>query len=195
MLLHRPSDAKVRKFLSTQSRLPFSYSEAGSTRNPSALPAGYPINHYRGKLGAGREAFQRAVAAMRVWKMYSLSWTNLCWPETEIKEGAVVAVLATHFGLWSLNACRIIYTLEESTEPHRYGFAFGTLPAHVVEGEERFTVEWGGGSNEVSYELLAFARPRPWIARIGYPLVRAVQRRFAEESFEAMKRAVNQECT
>jgi uncharacterized protein (UPF0548 family) len=195
MFLHRPSDAEVREFLATQSRLPFSYRVVGATRNPSAPPAGYPINHYRGKLGTGQEAFQRAVAAMRAWKMYSLNWTTLCWPETEINEGAVVAVLANHFGLWSLNACRIVYTLEEEGQQHRYGFAIGTLPGHVEEGEERFMIEWDDGSNEVSYELLAFARPRPWIARIGYPFVRAVQRRFAEESFEAMKRAVNQECT
>jgi uncharacterized protein (UPF0548 family) len=124
--------------------------------------------------------------------MYSLSWTKLCWPDTEIKEGAVVAVLVTHFGLWSLNACRVIYTLEEEGQTYRYGFAFGTLPGHVEEGEERFIVEWNCESNEVAYELFAFARPKSLLARIGYPFVRSVQRRFATDSFEAMKQAVNQ---
>lgn len=189
MLLRQPSDAEVREFLAVQSELPFSYREVGATRDSSNPPAGYPINHYRAKLGTGRETFNRAVAALRSWKMYSLDWTKLCWPETEIRKGAVVAVLARHFGLWSLNACRIIYTLEEDGRTNRCGFAFGTLPGHVEEGEERFTVEWDSESDEVSYELFAFARPKPWIAKLGYPLVRVVQRRFAVESFAAMERA------
>jgi len=66
------------------------------------------------------------------------------------------------------------------------------LPGHIEEGEERFTVEWNSESDEVSYELFAFARPKPLMAKIGYPLVRSVQRRFAVDSFAAMKRAVNQ---
>ena len=123
--------------------------------------------------------------------MYGLDWTELCWPDTPVREGEVVGVLAHHLGLWSLNACRIIYTLEEEEgNSRRRGFAFGTLPGHVEEGEERFTVELDGESDEVSDELFAFARPKPLLAKIGYPLVRALQRRFAEDSYAAMKRAV-----
>ena len=191
MLLHKPTDVEVHEFLAAQSELPFSYREVGATRDLLTTPAGYPINRYRGKLGAGQAMFKKAVEAVRSWEMYSLGWTKLCWPETEIKEGAVVAVVANHFALWSLNACRIIYTLEDVGRMNRYGFAFGTLPGHIEEGEERFTVEWNSESDEVSYELFAFARPKPLMAKIGYPLVRSVQRRFAIDSFAAMKRAVN----
>ena len=64
-----------------------------------------------------------------------------CWPDAPITEGTVVGVLGRHFGVWSLNACRIVYVIEEQASPlRRYGFAFGTLPAHVERGEERFTV-------------------------------------------------------
>jgi uncharacterized protein (UPF0548 family) len=129
---------------------------------------------------------------MRAWEMYSLDWTKLCWPDTPIREGEVVGVLAHHLGLWSLNACRIIYTLEEETgDLRRAGFAFGTLPGHVEEGEERFTVELKGESGEVSYELFAFARPKPLVAKMAYPIVRALQKRFAQDSCAAMRRAVN----
>jgi uncharacterized protein (UPF0548 family) len=51
-----------------------------------------------------------------------------------------VGVLGRHFGVWSLNACRIAYVIEEVPSLRRYGFAFGTLPGHVERGEERFTV-------------------------------------------------------
>lgn len=102
-----------------------------------------------------------------------------------------MAVLAKHFGFWSLNACRIIYTIEEENDSPRYGFAFGTLPGHVEEGEERFTVEWNRNEDAVWYELLSFARPKPLLAKLGYPLVRLVQKRFAVSSCDAMRQAVN----
>jgi uncharacterized protein (UPF0548 family) len=192
MLLHQPTEAEVRAFLAAQSKLSFSYPEVGATRAPSNPPAGYPINHYRGKLGTGAEDYRKALTALRSWRMYSLSWTKLYWPETEIKEGAVVAILAKHFGLWWLNACRVIYAFADDDGSHRSGFAFGTLPGHVETGEERFMVEWDDESDEVFYELLAFARPKLLIAKMAHPLLRSAQRRFAQDSFAAMKRSVNQ---
>jgi hypothetical protein len=122
--------------------------------------------------------------------MYELGWTKLCWPDAPIAEGTVVGVLGRHFGLWSLNACRIAYTIEEEV-PHlmRYGFAFGTLPGHVEQGEERFTVEWRRVDDSVSYEVFAFARPAHPLARVGPPFVQMVQRRFAAASLRAMAAA------
>ena len=187
MLLRKPTDVEIRDFIARQSKLPFSYREVGASRQQKP-PAGYPINHYKGRLGTGREVFDKAVAAMRSWEMYRLGWTKLYWPDTPIKEGEVVAILARHFGLWSLNACRIIYTLEEEGNPRRFGFAFGTLPGHVEEGEERFTVELE--DETVWYKLFAFARPKALIAKIAYPLVSSIQSRFAANSFEAMKQSI-----
>jgi uncharacterized protein (UPF0548 family) len=43
-----------------------------------------------------------------------------------------VGVLGRHFGLWSLNACRIVYVIEEEASLlRRYGFAFAR-PAHPL---------------------------------------------------------------
>jgi uncharacterized protein (UPF0548 family) len=41
------------------------------------------------------------------------------------------------------------------------------------------------------YDILAFSRPRQMLARIGYPLSRLLQKRFAEGSKAAMLEAVN----
>lgn len=191
MLLLKPSADEIGQFIKAQSKLPFSYMEVGATRERKP-PAGYPINHYRSMLGTGYRTFECAVAALRSWEMYNLSWTKLYYPETPVKAGEVVAVLARHLGFWSLNACRIIYTLEEKGEIYRNGFAFGTLPGHVEEGEERFTVEWERETDAVWYELFAFARPKLWLAKLGSPLVRLIQRQFASNSFDAMMRAVSQ---
>jgi uncharacterized protein (UPF0548 family) len=93
-------------------------------------------------------------------------------------------------GLWSLNACRIVYVVKEQ---RRFGFAYGTLPAHAESGEERFTVEWRQEDNSVWYDILAFSRPRELLSRLGCPFVRKLQKRFARESAVAMLRAVAQD--
>ena len=190
ILLRKPSDARIGRFLDDQRSLPFSYPEVGASRD--GAPPGYPVNQLRGRLGVGPEMFARAVEALRRWRMYETGWTKLCWPDAPITGGTVVGVLGRHFGLWSLNACRIVYVIEEEASLlRRYGFAFGTLPAHVERGEERFTVEWHRADDSVSYEVFAFARPAHPLARAGSPFVRLVQRQFAAASLRAMAAAVN----
>jgi hypothetical protein len=119
--------------------------------------------------------------------MYETGWTKLCWPDAPITGGTVVGVLGRHFGLLSRNACRIVYTIEKDGPPlERYGFTFGTLPGHVEQGEERFTVEWHREDDSVWYEVFAFARPVHPLAKVGLPFVRLIQRRFAAASLRAM---------
>jgi uncharacterized protein (UPF0548 family) len=194
ILLRKPSDAQIGRFLDDQRSLPFSYPEVGASRE--GAPSGYSLNHHWGLLGTGHETFARAVRALRTWKMYETGWTKLCWPEAPITEGTVVGVLGRHFGVWSLNTCRIVYMIEEEASLlKRYGFAFGTLPGHVERGEERFTVEWHRADDSVFYEVFAFARPAHPLARAGPPFVRLVQRQFAVASLRAMVAAVNAGCS
>jgi uncharacterized protein (UPF0548 family) len=190
IFLREPSDEEVRRFIAAQGGRPLSYGEVGRTRGGTP-PDGYPINQGRRSLGEGREAFAAAAEALDAWEMYSLEWTKLCWPETPPREGAVVAVLARTFGLWTLNAVRVVYDFEETDgRVRRRGFAIGTLPGHVERGEERFAVGWDRETDEVWFELFAFAKARSRLARLGGPVVRLVQRRFAAESLGAMRRAV-----
>jgi uncharacterized protein (UPF0548 family) len=44
----------------------------------------------------------------------------------------------------------------------------------------------------VRYVIKAFSRPRIWIARLGYPIARAQQRRFVRESKASMLNFVTQ---
>ena len=191
-LLHKPSEKEINEFIVAQSDLPFSYKEVGATKNQYA-PDGYPINRYRKELGNGQEIYKNAVKAIEAWQMYALDWTQLCWSNTPIKEGEVVATLAKHLGFWSLNPCRIIYLIdEESDKLNRYGFAFGTLLEHSEQGEEQFIVEWNKADDTVWYEIYAFAKAENWMAKIGFLYVHYLQKRFAAESYQAMLKAVVQ---
>ncbi|PYS37238.1 MAG: hypothetical protein DMG14_21940, partial [Acidobacteria bacterium] len=77
-------------------------------------------------------------AASIDWEMFNLGWVRLFQPNTPIEVDATVAVLVHHFGFWSLNACPVVYVIEEA---RRFGFAYGTLQEHAEQGEEKFSVE------------------------------------------------------
>jgi hypothetical protein len=100
-----------------------------------------------------------------------------------------VAVLIRIYGVWWVNAARIVYTIDEAVAEgeiaRRFGYAYGTLAAHLESGEERFCVEMDR-AGAVWYDLQAFSRPRLWLARLGKPLARRGQRRFVRESQAAM---------
>jgi uncharacterized protein (UPF0548 family) len=186
-LLTKPSPRRIERFLAAQRGRTFSYREVGQSRK--GAPAGYRVDHSRVRLGEGRAAFARAVEAVRSWKMFDLGWVTV-WPAAApIEAGTTVAIRVRHFGFWSLNASRIVYTMEDEGSVVRFGFAYGTLSDHAEQGEERFSVEWHHEDSSVWYDLFAFSRPSHPLARLGFPLVRMLQRRFARDSKRAMARA------
>ena len=189
--LREPSPERVRAVLARQARLRCSYEAVGATRH-DGRPAGFDHDRNRAPVGAGDGDFGRACAALRAWEMFPAPWTRVAWAgegPAPIEEGAVEAPLVRAVGLWWLNAGRIVYTLDEEGPVRRFGFAYGTLPQHVERGEERFTVE-RRDDGSVWYEIVAFSRPRHWMARLGYPLARRLQRRFVRQSQDALRAAV-----
>lgn len=191
LLLREPSLQQINDFLASQKGKPFSYPEVGATRN--GAPPGYKVDRNRVRLGTGDEAFKIAVEAMRQWKMFDLGWVRVAFPGAQIQEGTTVGVVARTLGIWSLNAARIVFTLDENEGGvRRFGFAYGTLRDHAETGEERFTIEHRRLDGSVWYELFAFSRPQHWFVQIGYPVSRVYQKRFARDSKAVMQRAVEQ---
>ncbi len=107
-------------------------------------------------------------------------------PGQEVRDGAVFAlVLRLPFGGFATAAGRVIYVV---AEPGRSGFAYGTLPGHPERGEESFLVVRRDG--RLWFEITAFSRPRHWLARIGWPVTRALQVRATRGYIAAMRAAV-----
>ena len=179
--LQKPSAAQVDAFLSRVRAHGFSYSDVGATLGK--IPVGYTIDHNRIMLGRGVAAFRTASTALQRWQMFDLGWVKAFADSDRIVKGATVAVLISHLGFWSLNASRIVYVIEES---RRFGFAYGTLADHAETGEERFLIDWLD-DDSVTYEILAFSRPAKWWSKIGRPVARLLQMRFARDSMSVMK--------
>ncbi|MEM7343527.1 MAG: DUF1990 domain-containing protein [Chloroflexota bacterium] len=187
---HKPTSEKIEQLLQTKNQQPFSYREVGTTEKQ--ILKGYVVDHNRIQLGHGSDVFDQAKAALRNWEMFNLGWVELCWPQAPLTVGTTVGVLVHGLGIWSLNFCRIVYVVEETTGPiERFGFAYGTLLEHAERGEERFTVEWNREDDTVWYDILAFSQPNQLLAKLGYPYVRRLQKRFATDSKQAMHQATN----
>ncbi len=176
-----PTERDVEKFITEQRNLPFTYSEVGATN--TTPPAGYNVDHNRIRLGEGEETYQRAIEALKNWRQFDLGWVTIVPRGVAVETGATVAVKARAFWTWSLNACRVVYVIDES---RRFGFAYGTLPDHVERGEERFLIEWLD-DDSVWYDILAFSRPHHPLVKLTFLLARRLQKRFARDSLARMK--------
>lgn len=180
-MIREPKEADVARFIASQRDLPYTYAEVGATN--ATPPAGYNADNNRIQLGTGDATFHAAVEALKKWRQFELGWVAIVPRGVRVEVGATVAVKARAFWTWSLNACRVVYTIDES---RRFGFAYGTLPDHVEKGEERFLVEWLP-DDSVWYDILAFSTPQHPLVKLSAPLARRLQRQFARGSLNQMK--------
>lgn len=175
-----PSADRLDRFLSRQSELNYTYPWVGEST--TGRPAGYDVDENSILLGMGEQVWEQAKAAFRQWKMFPEGWTYIYPPTAPLVVGTVIAMNARGFGLWWRNSCRIVYVIDEA---NRFGFAYGTLPGHMERGEELFLLE-RNEKGAVTYRIRAFSRPRFWLARMAYPVMRRFQRKFARDSKAGM---------
>lgn len=183
VFLRKPSSRVVNTFLELQRSCQLTYDEMGCTQNGSV--EGFDCDRYRVELGKGEAVFAAACEAIGDWRMFPAAWTQVVH-EHGIRADETIAVLIKVCGVWWLNSTRIVYVIDD--RERRFGFAYGTLPGHVESGEELFMVQWDE-DDTVWYDLRAVSRPRHWVTRLGYPLARLLQRRFARDSQRAMVEA------
>lgn len=187
-LARRPSAAAIDRFLTRSASLPLSYDPVGLARTGGP---GFASDELRVELGSGEVVFGRAVAALSAWRQFPQGWTQVFPTGAPLAPGTTVAVLIRHLGFWSLNGARVVYGIGGEGAP-TFGFAFGTLPTHAERGEELFEVRLEPRTGVVTYHLRAASRPRSWVARAGYPVVRLLQARFRTQSGRSMLAAARE---
>jgi uncharacterized protein (UPF0548 family) len=185
MYLSKPSERTALAHIERQRHLPYSYTEVGHSQHDVSVD-GFDNDFNHCEIGRGEADWEAAKAAIRAWRMFPGGWACIHPTHTPIRVGETVAMSARVWGFWWLNACRIVYVIDEK---NRFGFAYGTLPGHAECGEEIFMVE-RHEDDSVHYVIKAFSRPRLWLARLGYPIARAQQRKFVRDSKAAMQQWV-----
>ena len=131
--------------------------------------------------------FDAAKAALSRFAHYDHGETHL-QNQPDCEEDELVVLLSKNLGLYTLVACRIVYTFE--TED-RFGFGYGTVD-HVVSGEERFEVarRKSDEGDEVVLRLVAFSRPTHWMMRLGKPVTALVQKQVGRGYAASLRRAL-----
>ncbi len=186
-LTRRPSQPEIKEFIARSRDLPLSYDPIGIAKES---PHGFKVDEASGVIGRGQQDLARAKLALAEWRHFDFGWVELFPRGAVVEPGSVVAVLVHHLGFWSLNGCRVVYTLGDRRTSLSFGFAYGTLTNHAELGEEIFEVSLAPESEEVVYRIRAVSKPRATMARIGYPLTRMLQARFRRDSIVAMRNAI-----
>ena len=192
-LISRPSPRQVERFLEESRGRGLSYDDVSiATESGRNAIRGFTIDETIATVGHGPDDFAAAAAALAAWRHFELGWVRIAPAGAPIAPGTVVAVVIRHLGFWSLNGCRVVKVVSDHGGTRRNGFVYGTLTNHAEQGQELFEVSLRE-SGDVVYRILAASRPRAWLARVGYPIVRALQSRFRRDSVDAMRRAVVRE--
>ena len=180
-----PSDDAIVK-IASHARGARLTSYPGSTRDGDAsLPRGWwSVNRKRTAVGHGGETFTRAAAALdRVEHCFDHGWLTARVLDGG-GDGSLLVVCARQlFFVWCTNINRL---LRDVSQPRVRSVAWATTVRHVLAGEERIEVRWDEATDEVTFEVLSFSRPRHWLAWVTYPLVVLQQRRFAHDATAAV---------
>src|SRR5262245_1176369 len=187
--LREPTDLQLTALLARQSILDFSYPHAGVTTQCVA-PPGFDYDHSAVTIGQGDHTFAAACDVLRNWRQFPPAWSRIFPTAAALREGTIVILVIRALGIWWLNPCRIVYLIDEPSPIRRFGFAYGTLPGHVERGEEQFAIEFDT-EGTVRYTIRAFSRPRMLAARLAYPIVRRLQKRFVRDSQAAVLAAIS----
>lgn len=174
-----PPDVRVLDaLLRAQAGESFSYGDVGATR--TALPAGYRHGVQEARLGRGEDAFRRAVEGLRHWRAHVGGGVAVYPPDLVVAAGTDVVLLARLGPALAVVCSRVVYVVDEAD---RFGFAYGTLPHHLIQGEEAFMIE-RDVAGEVRFHVRAFFRPRPsplrLVGRVVYALDQHLVRRYID---------------
>ena len=160
------------------------YAEVGAARSGQA-PAGYRSAHRSAVVGSGRDAFERAAAAVLDWRAQRGAGLRVRATGPASEPGTVVVLTAglPRFG-YDI-PCRVVWAQADGDER---GFAYGTLPGHPQSGEECFLVRLEPDGDAV-YEMRVFFRLASRAARLAGPLSLVLQRLATDRYVAAIRRA------
>lgn len=122
----------------------------------------WTITDHQEVLGHGEDCFREASHRLLSWQAHR---------NARVRAQRYGPLVRLHIGP-RVSSCYIL--LEEQT-PTRTVLVYGTLPAHVELGEEAFIIDFAPDGT-VTGRVIAFSRHAWWLAKLGGPIARTVQR-------------------
>lgn len=177
----RPAAATLDALLDSQREAALTYPDAGATAGP--LPGGYHHGRHTAVLGRGDDVFARAAGGLRQWAAHRQSGASVHPPAAAVAEGQIVAVCVRVALAWVTVANRVVRVVDEAGT---FAFAYGTLPHHVVEGEEAFSVR-RDADGTVRFEIVSFTRPRGRLLSLASPVVHVLDHRLVRRYLRGMQ--------
>ena len=95
-LIRKPNKQLIRQVIESQSRLEFTYSSVGATKD-GQHPDGFIVDQNRIRLGSGLATFDAAKVALRNLQHYRFDWLELHRPEDAPAQNQNVGTLARAF--------------------------------------------------------------------------------------------------
>lgn len=136
-------------------------------------------------VGAGSDAFDRAVACLRA--LVPQRAVAAVSPAEATAELGTTVLMALPIGPITVVALNRVVAVVD--EPRRWGFTYGTLPGHVLVGEESFVVEHRV-DDAVVVHVVATAHVAVPASRLLRLLLVPVERHFARRYLDVVARAV-----
>jgi uncharacterized protein (UPF0548 family) len=149
-------------------------------------PPGYRLDRWSRSLGKGGHVFDRAVAALRTWRVHEGAGLVVQAAGPPALDAVVAMAAPLPIG-WVEVVCRVVDVVDE---PNRFGFTYGTLSVHPEQGEESFTVVRAGDGSTV-FQIVAVSRPRQVLARAVPPVARRLQMAATNRYLAAMESAAD----
>ncbi|WP_405583486.1 DUF1990 family protein [Streptomyces sp. NBC_01190] len=154
--------------------------EAGPDGGPvAAPPPGFRALRVRTRLAAG--SYDRAAEALFGWRMHRATpLLRVVSADGDAASGVRVLLRTGPIRI----PCEVVWTIHE---PHRTGFAYGSLPGHPECGEESFVLR-RTPDGSVDFTVLAFSHPAAWYLRAFAPAAHPIQLFFAHQYARTLHR-------
>lgn len=122
----------------------------------------WTITDHSEVLGHGEDVFAAASERLLTWQAHA---------HARVRAERLGNLVRLHVGP-TTSSCLI---LREERSATRTTLVYGTLPVHVESGEEAFLIDLAPDGT-VTGRVIAFSRHAWWLAKLGGPVARAVQR-------------------
>lgn len=192
LIAGRASTRRLQRLVTAAERAALTYDDVGATRG--ALPTGFAHGRHVIDLGARPGAFELACEGLRRWEAHRFAGATVVPERPPLVEGQTQLVVLGLGGMTMVAPTRTVYVTDE---PHRFGFAYGTLAGHPESGEESFHIVRGSGrgaadgaqeaQEAVRFEIVVFWRPVAALARLGSPVSKRVQARVTARYLQGIK--------